>query len=366
MALDVRGLFATPAAARDPAIALLFTRAAWRNRPHAKQLDIDVATGLRPEGMTMIVLDTDHGMQAVLDAPLNQRADALRAMLSPAAGMFRYVPGDVDLAAMHAMSLGFPVDRRNAEVRHALERLRDADAWHRIERALREAIALQTAATPGITVPDVTFVLVVGDPDDAYFMGPSRGLSGNGSVPGFILLTLWPTDENLARLEASAVHELGHNIRFAPGDARWDPARVVVGDHVVAEGLADAFARQIYGDAGFTPFGVPHLDDDEVFAKVVSGLQVHGMQHFAAWVLGDPAAIRFGSQPVGLPMAAGYAAGNRLLDAYLAATGKTAAEAVHDASDEIVAVALDAGGIEANAGSMVRSDGPRHDGKEGA
>ncbi|UWF78756.1 DUF2268 domain-containing protein [Microbacterium neungamense] len=154
-------------------------------------------------------------------------------------------------------------------------------------------------------------------------------------------LTLWPTDENLARLEASAVHELHHNLRFAPGGAVWNPATVAVGDHVVSEGLADAFARQLYGDdLGYTPIARAHLHDDAVFDKVVSGLDVQGMQNFAAWVLGDATARRFGGQPVGVPTGGGYAVGNRLADRYLAATGRTAAEALHAPAHEVIETAL--------------------------
>lgn len=293
--------------------------------------------------MTITVLDTATGMDAVLHAAPGERAEVLRAMLAPMEGMFRYFPGDVDLVAMHAMGFGFPVDREVEASRDALARLRDADAWGRIERALAGAVELQQAAVPGLVVPDIACLLVLGDPADEYFMGPVRGFSGNGSATGYVSLTVWPTDENLDRLEAAAVHELNHNLRYAPGGVVWDPAVVAVGEHVVSEGLADAFARQIYGDAGYTPFGVPHLDDDAVVEKVVSGLDVTGMQNFAAWVHGDAAALRFGGEPVGLPTGAGYAAGNRLVDAYLAATGRTAAEALHVPSGEIIDVALGRG-----------------------
>jgi uncharacterized protein YjaZ len=103
----------------------------------------------------------------------------------------------------------------------------------------------------------------------------------------------------------------------------------------------DAFARQLYGDAlGYTPFGVPHLDDDAVFEKIVSGLSVSGMENFAAWVIGDDAAARFGAEPVGVPIGGGYAVGNRLVDRYLAETGKSAADALHVPSAEIIDVAL--------------------------
>jgi uncharacterized protein YjaZ len=86
--------------------------------------------------------------------------------------------------------------------------------------------------------------------------------------------------------------------------------------------------------------GVAPLADDAAFAKVVSGLDIIGMQNFAAWVHGDAHADRYGGTPVGLPTGAGYAAGNRLVDAYLAATGLTAAEALLAESAEVIKVAL--------------------------
>lgn len=289
--------------------------------------------------MTLTLLDTDAGIDAVLAAPTDQRATYLRDLLMPMTEQYRYFPGDVDLVQMHAMGFGFPLDRRIEETRAALELLKDSDAWNRIERALTSAIDLQTNATPGIEVPDITVLLMLGNPDDDYFMGPLRGFSGNGSATGFISLTLWPTDENLTRLEAAAVHELNHNLRYAPGGVVWDPAVVTVGEQIISEGLADAFARQLYGEDGFTPIGLAHLQDDAVVRKVVSGLDVRGMQNFTAWVHGDASATRFGAEPVGLPTGAGYAAGNRLVDAYLEASGKTAAEALHTPSAEIIDIA---------------------------
>ena len=172
-------------------------------------------------------------------------------------------------------------------------------------------------------------------------MHDALGLSGNGAVTGYLMLTVWPTEKNLERIEASVVHELNHNLRYAPGGVVWDPATVTVGEHVVGEGLADAFAREMYGDRlGYSPFGVQHLDDDAVFEKVVSGLAVTGMENFGAWVIGDAAARRFGATPVGLPTGAGYAVGNRLVDTYLAATDKAASEALHVPSEEIITTAL--------------------------
>ncbi|MEU4768436.1 DUF2268 domain-containing putative Zn-dependent protease [Actinosynnema sp. NPDC023794] len=291
--------------------------------------------------MKITVLDTYPAMREILRSPRTDRPELLKAMLEPAAGMYRHFPGEVDLVAMHGMGSGFPIDRDEERCREALEALHDADAWNRIEHALHDALAVQLAATPGLTVPDITVLIVLGDPGDAHFMGPNLGMTANGSVSGYVFLNFWPYPENLARLEATAVHELNHNLRYGPGAVVWDPATVTVGEHVVSEGLADAFARQLYGDElGHARIGVPHLHDDAVFAKVVSGLGVTGMHNFTAWVHGDEAAARYGATPVGLPTGAGYAVGNRLVDAYLATTGRTAAEALLVDSREVVDTAL--------------------------
>lgn len=291
--------------------------------------------------MTITVLDTYPAMREILRSARTDRPALLRAMLEPAAGIYRYFPGEVDLVEMHGMGSGFPIDRDEAKCLAALEALRDADVWGRVGRALDDALAVQLAATPGIDVPDITVLVVLGDPGDAHYMGPSLGMTANGSVSGYLLLNFWPSPENLARVAATAVHELNHNLRYGSGGVVWDPATVTVGEHVVSEGLADAFARQLYGDElGYTRIGVPHLRDDAVFAKVVSGLDVTGMQNFTAWVHGDASAVRYGATPVGLPTGAGYAVGNRLVDAYLAATGRTAAEALLADRREVIDIAL--------------------------
>lgn len=291
--------------------------------------------------MTITVLETDVTMRRILLAPNADRAALLQAMLEPMSGMYRYFPGEVDLVAMHAMGSGFPIDRDEQRCLEALDVLESAGAWQRLRRALDDALAVQLAATPGLEVPDITVLFVLGDPGDAHFMGPALGVTGNGGISGFLVITLWPFPENLVRLEATAVHELAHNLRYGPGGVVWDPATVTVGEHVVSEGLADAFARQLYGgEIGYTRIGVPHLHDDAVFAKVISGLGVTGMANFTAWVHGDDTARRYGIQPVGLPTGAGYAVGNRLVDTYLAVTGRTAAQILHADTAEIIATAI--------------------------
>ncbi|GAA3434850.1 hypothetical protein GCM10018954_044540 [Kutzneria kofuensis] len=133
------------------------------------------------------------------------------------------------------MSSGFPLDRDEDRCLAALDKLHEVDAWNRIRNALDHAVDVQRQATPQITVPDITVLLILGDPGDEHYMDVSLGMTANGSVSGYLYLNIWPSDENLARLEASAVHELNHNLRYSPGNVVWNPATVTVGEQVVSE-----------------------------------------------------------------------------------------------------------------------------------
>jgi hypothetical protein len=74
------------------------------------------------------VLDSCAAMRGVLNAPLPERPERLRQMLEPAAGMYRYFPGEPDLVALHHMGSGFRTDREDERALPALDALRDADA----------------------------------------------------------------------------------------------------------------------------------------------------------------------------------------------------------------------------------------------
>src|SRR5690606_40531067 len=59
-------------------------------------------------------------------------------------------------------------------------------------------LQVQLDATPDITVPEEIVVLIVlGNPDDDLFVGPSKGMSANGSVTGYLWINIWPNDEIL-------------------------------------------------------------------------------------------------------------------------------------------------------------------------
>lgn len=267
--------------------------------------------------------------------------DAARRLWQPMAGMYFFIPGGPDLAAVHTQNFGFGPDAANDEILGAIDDLERADAWGRIERALDMGLRELASANPTLTVPDLKVLLVLGDPTNRHFMDEIRGLSAFGGISGYIAITVWPTKEVLDRLEGIALHELHHNVRYSPGGVVWEPQTVTVGEHVVAEGLADLFAVGLVGEQGFTHFVSQETrTSNAVLHRVGEGLAVTGMQDFAAWVLGDASARLFGATPVGLPTGAGYAAGARIVTAYLDATGQPTAAAVTTPAEEILAVSL--------------------------
>lgn len=293
--------------------------------------------------MNISVIDSNAGMRRVLDAAPADRQDVVRELWAPMAGMYHFIPGGVDMATVHQQNFGFSVADSHIDERvgEGLDSLVAADAWARVSKALEDGVAALTAARPGLDVPDLQVLLILGDPTNTHFIDEVQGLSGFGGISGYIAITVWPTPRVLERLEAIVVHELHHNLRYSPGGIVWNPATVTVSEHVIAEGLADVFASELYGPAGYTHFASDQTRaDDAVLARVATGLDVTGMANFASWVLGDPSAKLFGAQPVGLPTGAGYAAGARLVQAYLDETGSTAAESIHTPSTDILRIAL--------------------------
>lgn len=311
-----------------------------------KELDL-AATAMFSVGfMSLSVIDTASAMIRILDAPEDRRADLVREMWEPMAGLYRYAPGEVDLAQVHRQSFGFAWDRSLDETRQAVEALVRADAWNRMQAGLERSVSALREADPDAHIPDVRVLLVIGDADNSHFVNEIRGLAAVGGIAGYIAMWVWPHQEVLDRLEAIVAHEIHHNVRYSPGGILWNPATVTVGEQVIAEGLADVFAAEFYGERGYAHFVADETwRDDAVLAKVVSGLGITGMENFTAWVHGDPTTRVFGGEPVGLPTGAGYAAGVRLVHAYLDASGGTAAQHVRSPSEGIISVATELLGL---------------------
>lgn len=291
-------------------------------------------------------------MRSVLEAGADERLNLVREMWAPMAGMYHFVPGDVDMANVHRQNFGFDWKDPGKQIQEGLDTLVAEDVWNRTTSALESGLEALCSANPDLRVPDLRVLLVLGDPNNTHFIDEVQGLSAFGGISGYITITLWPTPQILERLEAIVAHELHHNVRYSPGGIVWDPMTVTVGEQVVSEGLADIFAAELYGDRGYTHFVSENTrSDDGVLAKVISGLDVTGMQNFTAWVHGDASARLMGAQPVGLPTGAGYAAGERIVRAYLDDRRSTAAESVNAPLHEILHAAASRLGLRLSQGN---------------
>ncbi|MGW3009469.1 DUF2268 domain-containing protein [Streptomyces sp. NPDC001219] len=286
--------------------------------------------------MKIVVHDTASAMLDLLQRPQEQRPDALRDMLSPLRSAMSLM-GGMDPVQIHQQGSGFRLDREDPRYLPALRQMQQAGVWTRIEETLTTAWERISAATPGIRHAEtVHVVLVLGDPDDRHLTVRSAGYFGMGGIPGAIHLTMWPTDTSLRKIAYGAAHELHHNVRYA--NVVWNPTDVTVGEYVVAEGLAEAFVRELAGEQAMGPWpkALTGAALDSAYEKITADIDVVGMQNLTAYVLGDATAQLLGQQPVGLPDFAGYAAGLRIVDAHLAATGLTATESTALPAHEIL------------------------------
>lgn len=243
-----------------------------------------------------------------------------------------------DPVDLHHMGGGFRVDADFSAYHMMVERIVGQDVPGQIEHQLQRAWHHLTAAVPGIQGPQrLQVMLMLGNPDDDYLMRVVGGYYGMGATPGWLYLLAWPTDEVIGRIAHCAVHEFHHQVRYS--NVEWNPATVTVGEHIVAEGLAEAFVRELSGPEAMGPWSslVTGAAFDDAYAKTMANIDLPGMRNTPAFVLGDTAAARFGSEPQGIPDMAGYGVGLRIVDRYLAATGLTVAESSVLPSAEIIA-----------------------------
>ncbi|MGV9770416.1 DUF2268 domain-containing protein [Streptosporangium sp. NPDC003464] len=284
--------------------------------------------------MEIIVHDTPRAMLELAGLPLDRRPDALRGMLAP---MRQAVPVPGDIVDIHHGGGGFRVDRDDDRYLPALRRLVEEDVRGRIGDALAAAWKRLGDAVPGIRGPEsLQVMLVLGDPDDEYLMTTVGGYYGMGATPGWLYLLAWPADDVIGRIAHCAVHEFHHQVRHH--NVEWDPRTVTVGEHVVSEGLAEAFVRELSGPEAMGPWAgmVTGAEFDRAYEKITAHVGLAGMRHTPAYVLGDAAMRRFGQEPAGVPDMAGYGVGLRIVDAHLAASGLTAAESTVLAGADIL------------------------------
>lgn len=272
-------------------------------------------------------------------------------------------------------------------------RSRDASDWEfaqyqqvaireQIEGAVTECLRrLALTQEQAACLPQLQCFLVSADPANRTFMALNHGLSGFGGAPGFLVLRVWPSAGNLARLPAVLARLVANNLRQA---ARRE-GLLTLGDWLVLEGLSAAFVESagvalnaapwlvafakpddwnqalahvaqfyqlasyndlvvnVYG--GQVPIGderPPHAtpldpEDLEYAAEIIkTALDVSDATTIAAYMYGDAIVAMQGHPAVGLPPYAGFEVGYRLVREYLRRSGQRLSEAIVMSSQEIL------------------------------
>lgn len=234
---------------------------------------------------------------------------------------------------MASKMLGFADVSDDKSIREGLSILKANNAYTVAENTIKNCIDKANDAGLKINADEVKFGLYVSDPEKLKLQ---KGYTGLGGIPGFITVNIYPNEYNLPKIPAVIAHEFNHNIRFSYFD--WDHGNVTVGDYLVIEGLAESFAKELYGEEQIGPW-VTSMDKEELeYSTDVIGesLDVKGFAEVSSYMFGDEVAEQEGYQPVGLPFCAGYAVGYKAVQSYMKKHNKTIYEATLASTDEII------------------------------
>ncbi|WP_025026264.1 DUF2268 domain-containing protein [Caldalkalibacillus mannanilyticus] len=215
---------------------------------------------------------------------------------------------------MATSMLGYLDMTETVKGKQALLLLKEIHALQTARTTLSRCLEVSRAHQLTIKADALTFGLYIADPKKLELQ---KGYCGFGGIPGFIMITMNPTPYNIPKLPALIAHEFHHNLRFSYFD--WDHGNVTVGDYLIIEGLAESFARELYGDELLGPW-VTSFDAEELdysIAVLKEALAVKGFAEVSSYMFGDSIATELGYQAVGLSSFAGYAVGYHVVQSFL-------------------------------------------------
>lgn len=288
--------------------------------------------------MQLIAIDTLNHQQQALESEPELRITAFEQLVNKPLQPFidtirkRMPQGQDDYDMTQLLGLFRPADHPE-EALQALSRLEQASSWSRCKEAVMKAHAALKPQAHGIELGDLLFTLALGDRER---FSPHPGYTGSGGTPGQIMVVVWPNDYNLPRLAAITAHEFHHNVRLS-----YEPwsAETTVAQYLVLEGLAEAFAAEMYGEDHLGPW-VHALNEDqhsELLPRYREALQVTGFNEIRGYMFGDLEGDLYGFTKMGIPPYAGYSIGYRIVTDYLRQSGKSAVEATYIPWREIIA-----------------------------
>ncbi len=279
--------------------------------------------------MKFNIINTEAIYRRMLAEPdESRRASIFRnELIAPYEGLIQTFGGGEGMAMFRQWAIYTPdmlADGGREALVAVLDRLAAHDAWNQAISALDDARVAFEPYADRIPLDTIQFGLFPTDIKKTLPM--DRGYSGFGGVPGYIMVTYSdPNEYNLPRLKGAVVHELHHNVRFTLFPFTM---MVTVGEYIIAEGLAESFAAELYGE-DMVGYYVTDFDGAELAtARRVIGnaLHVTGFNEVRGYIFGDGVSTHMGRPAVGVPNYAGYAIGYRVVQQYLKRTGRTVAE----------------------------------------
>lgn len=293
-------------------------------------------------GMTYKVIDTVEQYEELLAiTDLEKRKNYFRyTMMEPFKEMWNLI--NVPLKAkqengydviMATKMLGYADISNGKQIQQGLSILKENNAYTVADDTIKNCIENANKSGLKVNADEIKFGLYVANPDKLKLQ---KGYTGFGGIPGFITVNIYPNEYNLPKLPAVIAHEFHHNIRFSYFD--WDHGNVTLGDYLVIEGLAESFAKELYGTEQLGPW-VTSMDKEELEYStdvIREALDVKGFAEVSSYMFGDEIAAQEGYQPVGLPFCAGYAVGYKAVQSYMKKYNKTIYEATLASTDEII------------------------------
>ncbi|MFD3449477.1 DUF2268 domain-containing protein [Microbacteriaceae bacterium 4G12] len=215
----------------------------------------------------------------------------------------------------------------------ALENLKEMQALQTAHHTLNRCVDFIQENNLHINADELKFGLYIADPKKLELQ---KGYCGFGGIPGFIQVTMYPNSYNIPKLPAVIAHEFHHNIRFSYFN--WDHGNVTVADYLVIEGLAESFAKELYGEDLLGPW-VTSFDKENLEYSIEvmkDALHIKGFAEVSSYMFGDTFAKEQGYQPVGLSPFAGYAIGYEVVQSFMKMNHVGISEATLLRTDEII------------------------------
>ncbi|GHO84744.1 DUF2268 domain-containing protein [Dictyobacter formicarum] len=290
--------------------------------------------------MKLQIIDVESIYRRLLNSASAQEREAMyrQELLAPFEGMMRiYGGGDDPLAWAKMWTLYTPEDfdgEQRPIIEEMVRRLTDDGAWQRPAAALEQGVAAFAPYADRIALDNISCAVVLTKHNSNM---PGRGYAGFG-CPGFLMVTLSLIDEyTLPRVGPALAHELNHNVRFKLFP--FHPMSITLADYIIAEGLAESFAAELFGEELVGYFVTDFNEEELVTARhVISGvLDVSGFNAVRGYIFGDTIAASSGLPKVGVPDFAGYAIGYHVVQHYLQRTGQSVVDATFLPSQEIIA-----------------------------